>query len=88
MEKLKHTRLWTALHDLVDVEDCPKPDALLDDFVQELYTYCRSETIIPERTRSLNYVRNGLETRLEYLRNESKKKCTPPKNHQAVDVLC
>jgi hypothetical protein len=82
MEKLKNTRLWTALHTLTDAVNRPKTDGLLDAFVQELYTFCRNEKVIAERTRSLNYVKSNLDAHLEHLRHEVKKKCAFPKGRR------
>jgi len=35
-------------------------DTVLDDFIVELYTYCREEKSMAERTRTLNYARSEL----------------------------
>lgn len=48
-------------------------DASLDEFLRELYGYCREERSIEERTRTLDYVRTKLAAYTECPSYESKK---------------
>lgn len=76
MKKFTDTRLWNMLGNPKSGQT-GKDDftAVIDEFVDELHLYCRNETNIAERTRSLNYARNKLLASLECYKQWSGKKC-------------
>ena len=53
-------------------------DAVLDEFVAELQSYCRDEKNIAERTRTLHYARSELMSFMDTHASGSKKKCAGP----------
>ena len=75
MRRFDNTKLWDILtaHEKPPASLADGVDGILDEFVEDLHTYCRREKNIAERTRSLNYARSRFAEHLESTRWEAKK---------------
>lgn len=63
MRKFTEASFWIALKDPLSFfqsNGISALDAALDDFIAEIQTYCREESNLAERTRTLRYVKSQL----------------------------
>jgi hypothetical protein len=73
MKRFDHTRLWAVFRTLEQTTDGSNPKAIFDEFVDEVSAYCRAETSLAERTRTLSYVRSEFRLYLDEQRCGTKK---------------